>query len=176
MNRLKKNILYTLTILSILPFAQAAKEAPMLELDAKNAQKQEVRHSMMGFRSTLIFYTFKDQKAVLRVLINNKDKTFPASGVIYVFDQGVTEEGLKKWLNNQHSDGLFPDVPQPTKTLKLSEKAMSVTAHKLIDHTKQHFGEFDNYAVTLEVKDDTDSLNYKLKGFKVETKVHIKTE
>jgi len=38
------------------------------------------------------------------------------TATVYIFDDSVTEDGLKKWLNNQHSDGLFVDVPEPTST------------------------------------------------------------
>ena len=49
----------------------------------------------------------------------------------YVPDEKTTEEGLKKWLNNQHSDGLFPEVPIPTSTGELPAGVCAVTGHKL---------------------------------------------
>ena len=151
----------------------ADKAVKILEVD-ENTKKLEVRHSMIGFRSTLLFYTFDEQKTVLRLQFGNRDKTFPVSATAYIFDNGVTEAGLKKWLNNQHSDGLFPDVPQPVNTLKLPEKVCKVTSNKLLDNTKQRNGNFANYAVTFEVKDYTDKASIKVKGFKGNTKVHVK--
>ena len=58
--------------------------------------KLEVRHSQIGYRSTLLFYTFKKQHAVLKLQIGNRDKTFPITATVYRFADGVTEEGLKK--------------------------------------------------------------------------------
>jgi hypothetical protein len=150
----------------------AAKKS--LEVKTTTA-RLEVRHSQIGYRSTLLFYTFAEQQTVLRLQFGNQDKTFPVTGVVYVFDKTVTAEGIKKWLNNQHSDGLFPDVPQPNATIKIPAKVCTVTSNKLLDNTKQRFGEFANYAVTFEVKDYTDKTTIKLKGFKGETKVHVKT-
>lgn len=43
----------------------------------KSTQKQEVRESQIGYRDTLLFYTFPDQKSVLKLQIGNKDKSFP---------------------------------------------------------------------------------------------------
>ena len=44
--------------------ATAAEQAGVRKLDVKNAEKKEVRHSMIGPRNTLIFYTFKEHQAI----------------------------------------------------------------------------------------------------------------
>lgn len=152
--------------------------APLKELDAgdKQTRKLEVRHSMMGYRDTLLFYTFKEEKAVLKLQVGNKDKTFPVRATIFFFDEKVTDAELDKWLNNQHSDGLYPEIPNPVHTYAIPEKVCKVTSHKLIDHSKQHFGEYDNYAVTLQVTNHSNQRSFKLKGFTVDTTVHVKTK
>lgn len=142
----------------------------------KTTDKLEVRVSQIGYRDTLLFYTFKNQHAVLKLRIDNKDKSFPMSGIVYLFAENVKEEDIKKWLNNQHSDGLYPDVPVPTSTITIDEGTCKVTSQKLIDHTKQTFGEYDNYDLTFEVKDYTDKKSISLKGFTGSTKAHIKTK
>ena len=142
----------------------------------KSTPKLEVRDSQIGYRDTLLFYTFRDQNAVLKLQIDNKDKSFPMTGGIYIFAASVKEDDIKKWLNNQHSDGLYPDVPEPISTYKLPEKACKVTSHKVIDRSKQEFGEYDNYSVTFDVKDYADKKNITLKGFSDTTKVYVKTK
>lgn len=97
------------------------------------------------------------------------------TGTIYRFADSVKEDDLNKWLNNQHSDGLFPDVPEPISTHTIPETVCKVTSDKLIDHSKQPFGEYDNYSVTFDVKDYTDK-SITLKGFSDTTKVHVKTK
>ena len=176
----KRGALSTLLILCIACLAfgaeEAAAKAPkVLEIN-KLTKKLEVRYSQIGFRSTLLFYTFNEQKTVLKLQFGNRDKTFPMTATVYIFDDNVTEDGLKKWLNNQHSDGLFADVPEPSSTQKIPAEFSKVTAHDLIDTTKQRFGEYDNFAVTFEVKDYTDMKTVKLKGFTGKTKVHVKTK
>lgn len=153
----------------------SAKAIKVLEVD-KLTPKLEVRHSQIGFRDTLLFYTFKEQNVILKLQIGNKDKTFPMTATFYIFQDSVTEDGLKKWLNNQHSDAIFPDVPEPIMTHKAPAKVCTVTSHKLIDRSKQQFGEYDNYAVKFQVINYSDMKNVKLKGFTGETKVHVKTK
>lgn len=169
------NTKMTIALCSVLIGMAATTHALPLDVAGKQVQKKEVRHSMIGYRSTLLFYTFSEQKAVLRLQIGNTDNTFPVTAKIYSFDQAVTADGLKKWLNNQHSDALFGDAPRPASTHELPANVCAVTSHKLIDQSKQRNGTFDNYLVTLTVK------NYKgnglaLTGFSVDTKVHVKAK
>ncbi|MCA9174959.1 MAG: hypothetical protein KDB14_10805 [Planctomycetales bacterium] len=153
-----------------------AQDAPrILDARGKETQRLEVGSSFGGYRNTLIFYTFNQQKAVLRVLIDNKDTKFPVSAVLYVFADDVTEDGLKKWLNNQHSDGLFPEVPEPVGTHKIPSMSCKATSHKLVDHTKQPFGEYDNYTVSIQLADLKPIAKFQIKDFTDKATVHIKT-
>ncbi|MDH3583704.1 MAG: hypothetical protein OER86_05770 [Phycisphaerae bacterium] len=150
--------------------------ARVLDTSSKGVQKLEVRHSQIGYRNTLIFYTFSEQRAVLKVSIGNKDKTFPVTGTVYIFPAKTTADGLKKWLNNQHSDGLFPEVPKPAGTYQIPPKSCSTVSHKFIDHTKHFFGEYDNYTVKFRISDVTEKGIFKLNTFTSQTKVHVKTK
>jgi hypothetical protein len=47
------------------------------------------------------------------VHIDNKNEKFPVGGKVFEFAKGVTGDEMDKWVNNQHSDGLFPEVPEP---------------------------------------------------------------
>ena len=146
------------------------------ELKCDPEQKREVRNSMIGFRSTLIFYTFKDQQAVMVVLIDNKDETFPVTAKVHLFDEGTTEEGLKKWINNQHSDGLFPDVPSPTFTAELPKEVARVTSHKEAGTSKNpgpRPGVYKNYEVQLFIDDHEVDGKFKLAAHKDMARVHV---
>lgn len=160
-------------------FAGAGEEgAPLKVLDTSSEQveKLEVHDSMIGYRDTLIFYTFKDQKAVLRVGLDNTNKKFPVSATVYLFADAVTEAELKAWLNNQHSDGLFPDVPVPVATHRLPAEACVTKSDAFIDHAKHGPGEYDNYAVTFQINEVVEKGVFRLVGFTGETKVHVPTQ
>ena len=90
----------------------------------------EIRHSMLGYRDTVVFYTFKEQRAVMVLNIGNSDETFPITASVYLFDKTTTEKGLKKWINNQHSDALFGDAPEPLATRKLPAGFCTVTSRE----------------------------------------------
>lgn len=157
--------------------AAEGENMPVKTLEVKNTtEKLEVTASQIGFRDTLIFYTFKDLKAVLKLQIDNKDKTFPMTGTVYLFAENVDGEGLSKWLNNQHSDGLYPEVPVPITTQKIPAGVCKVTSNKFIEPVKQPFGEYDSYAVTFAVADATDKKTYAVKGFTGMTRVYVKTK
>lgn len=171
-----KTLSFTLFLVCFagLVHAGGTQEKSTEVLNVKKAKKLEVRQSQIGFRSTLLFYTFSKEKAVVKFEIGNRTKTFPMKGTVYLFAKNVTEEGISKWLNNQHSDGLFPDVPEPVKMINIPEKFCKVTSFKLVDQTKLPFGTYDNFDVTFEIREFTDRNNVTVPGFTGETKVHIK--
>jgi hypothetical protein len=145
-------------------------------LDLKKAQKQEVTASMIGFRNTLLFYTFKDQKAILVLSIDNKDETFPVTGKVYLFDESANEEALAKWINNQHSDGLYPDIPEPIATVELPKETCKVSSHKQTGTSENPGpvgGEVKDYEVNITIKAFESKKKFKLSAFKETTKVHI---
>jgi hypothetical protein len=144
-------------------------------LDGEKAEKIEIRHSMIGFRNTLLFYTFKDQQAVLVLSIGNKDDTFPVTGKIHLFDEAATGESLKKWINNQHSDGLFADAPTPVFTEDLPKGVCKVTSQKQTGMSKSPTGPimFKNYEVKFSVKPHTIGKKCKLSEFTGTAQVHV---
>jgi len=149
-------------------------------LDRKKAQRLEVRHSMIGFRNTLLFYTFKDQQAILALSIGNADQTFPVKGKIHLLDAATTEEGLKKWVNNQHSDGLFPDVPRPRFSGDLPAGSCKVTSHEQTGTSENPSpispATFKNHKVKLSAKEHVIDEKVKLSAFTDTATVHVKSK
>ena len=131
---------------------------------------------MLGFRNTLIFYTFKDQQAILQLTIANQDETFPVTAKIHLFDKATTGEGLKKWINNQHSDGLFPDIPKPTFTGELPKGACKVTSHKQTGSSENpgpRKGTFKDFTVDLSIKAHRVDRQFNLSAFADTARVHV---
>lgn len=174
MNKPLKHLLLSATVLLSLVAGKA--DATERKLDIATAARFEVRMSQIGMRNTLVFYTFTDQKAVLRLLIDNKDTTFPVSGSIHIFADSTTKEDLDKWINNQHSCGLYPDVPEPTLTQPLPAGQCSVTAHKALQKEKNPVGEdmYQDYEVTLTCKPYTLEGKLSLNGFTQKSWVYVK--
>lgn len=171
--------LISLAVLLVGLAVPALADAPSGErqLAKQNAEKKEVRHSMMGPRDTLLFYTFAEQRVVLRLRIANKDASFPVSGTVFLFDEGATKEGLAKWLNNQHSDGLFVDPAEPKETMELPEGVCSVVEKKLLGEKKNEGpsgGTFADFEIKIAVKDHKVEGKFDLKGFEDQAGVFLK--
>ncbi len=180
MNHPRCSICGFVVLLATFVSVACAEKGPLAGqmLDARGTQvhKLEVSSSLGGFRNTLIFYTFQEQKAVLKVVIDNKSMKFPLAATLYTFADDVNEEGLKKWLNNQHSDGLFVDVPEPTATHKIAAGSCKMVSHKLIDQTKSPFGTFDNYSVVFKIRRVARTGQFRVKDFSDKATVHLKTD
>lgn len=165
------------TLLLLLAAAMPVSVFAERTLDPEKSEKLEIRHSMMGYRSTLIFYTFADQQTVLTVHIDNRDATFPLTATVHLFSKTTTGEDLGKWINNQHSDGLFVDPPTPEHNLELPKDAAKVTAHKKTGESESpgpHGGTFGDFEVTFTIEDHGVDSRYKLTGFTGTAKVHVK--
>lgn len=145
-------------------------------LDGKKAEKLEVRHSMVGFRNTLLFYTFGEEKAILVLSIGNEDETFPVTGKVHLFAPSTTVEGLGKWINNQHSDGLFVDIPMPESTEELPREACAVVSFEKVDLSRNPTDQavFQDYEVKLSIKEQVVEGKFKLTEFTDTTRVHVR--
>ncbi len=142
-------------------------------------EKVEVAYSMLGFRNTLVFYTFEKQKVVLKILIDNQDQSFPLSGELFQFDSTTTAQNLKNWINNQHSDAIFPDVPQPVFTKKLPKGFCKVIASEQIrahDNPGPVPGKFTEFKVQYSVKARNVGKNIKIPSFADDAKVFVQNK
>jgi len=181
MNRIQHNaVCFVLLAMSgSLAVAEEIEDAGIqhvLDARGKAVQRLEVNSAFGGYRDTLIFYTFADQQAVLKVVIDNKDKAFPVSGTIYAFADDVSEQDLKKWLNNQHSDGLFVDVPKPVATYKIPADTGKTLSRKFLKHTQQRGREYDDYSVIFELTEVKKLGEFRVKIFSDKATVHLPTK
>lgn len=159
----------------------AAPTAFARDLDVAKAKKAEIRHGQIGPRDTLIFYTFGEQDAVLQLSIKHADGTFTLTGKMQLFKEGTGAKAIGKWINNQHSCGLFPNVPKPEATVALPAAACAVTESKRKEEAKEVHGrgihpegtKFLDYALKIEVS-DLKMEGLRLKGFTADTGAFVK--
>lgn len=148
------------------------------ELAFKDAKKEQVRHSMIGLRDTLLFYTFAEKAAVLVLRIDNTAAPLPVSATVHLFAPGTTAEALGKWVNNQHSDGLFIDPPEPTASVKLPDGTATVTAREQVVGEMQMLNGdvFADYKVKLTVKEHREAGKFHLPASEDEANVFVKMD
>lgn len=150
--------------------------AQVLDVKEKGVKRMEISSGFGGYRDTLIFYTFENNYAILKLTIDNKDKTFPIKGDLIVFEETVVKDGIKKWLNNQHSDALYPDVPKPKSKHKLAPKSVKVLKNQLTGSSKSRTGRFDDYTVHFQLDEIMKVGKFSLKSFKDKATVHVKSK
>lgn len=160
-----------------LPLINSHAEQRVLLKD--DATLLTARHSMMGPReSTLLFYTFAEQKVVMRLQIGHADGSFTATGNVFIFDPSTSEENLANWINNQHSDALYRGVPDPVLTVELAEGTCTITEHELLDEKPRppmnH--RFKDYRLTLEVKSQRIGDLFELREFKETVRLFVKSD
>lgn len=149
-----------------------SKETTLLDLKGKSVQRREANSSLLGFTSTTLFYTLDDHRVVVVIRIENS-KGFPVSGNVYAFAKDVTAEGIAKWVNNQHSDGLFPDVPEPRTTVKLPAEACQSLQSKLLDKKSVNGTAYNHYSVEIKLSEVKVNEQFRLKEHKDTVNVYV---
>jgi len=172
-----KAIPLKMTLLAMFVTTATADEPPKeptpLDLKGKKVQRLEVNQSQIGFTSTKVFYTLGDQRVVMVIDIDNSKKGFPVTGKVCQFAKEVTTEDMAKWLNNQHSDGLFPDVPEPKVTVKLPADAFQSLESKLLGQKKANDTTYNEYRVEIKLTETKVNDRFRLEEFKDTVKVYV---
>lgn len=177
-----KSKILSRSVLATLLLGAAPLHASETTIDpkAQTTVKIQVTQSMIGYRDTLLFYTFAAEKAVLVVNIGNKSDKFPITGKLHVFAQTAKAEDLANWINNQHSCGLFPDVPEPTVTHVVPAASCSIVSKKMVEvldgQGPTPVGMFNRYQVEFKVEKLPAFGEIKIKDFTDTASVHIKID
>ncbi|MCE2959630.1 MAG: hypothetical protein ACK56K_15245 [Akkermansiaceae bacterium] len=150
---LSRSVLATL----LLGFTPLDSAEIMVNPKAETTAKAQVTQSMIGYRDTLLFYTFAVEKAVLVVRIDNKNDQFPIKAELNVFPKNATNEGISNWINNQHSCGLFPDVPEPVAVHNIPATSFAVVSKKIaeaivVEEGPPNAGKFNRYEVEFKLE------------------------
>jgi hypothetical protein len=172
-----KAVLTSLVILATIRMVEAtdpsSKETTPLDLKEKKVKRQEVAESQIGFTSTTVFYTLENDRIVVRLHIDNTKKDFPVTGRVSLFAKEVSVEDMAKWVNNQHSDGIFPDVPEPKTTVKLPAEACQSLESKMLGQKAVNGTTYNQYRVEIKLAEVKVNDQYRLKEFKDQVNVYV---
>lgn len=148
-----------------------------LDVAGDKVTKKEIRYNQIGPRDTIIFYTFENDTAVLKLNITEQGGKFVLRGKMQLFAEGTNAEQMGKWINNQHSCGLFPEVPEPKASVALPADSCIVLESKIKDGKKignERIGDtFEDYALKFKLA-DIEGKGFKLKGFTADTSAFVK--
>lgn len=156
---------------------EAAKDSVILDVKGDGVKKIEANQTQIGFSSTRIFYTLGGQNVIVVIHIDNTNKKFPASAKVYQFAKGVSADDLGKWVNNQHSDGLYPEIPEPVAVHQLKADSIKTVSSKRVSQEKGGFrgDTYDKYTVEFEASAVELTKNLQLGAFKDSANVYTKS-
>lgn len=142
--------------LAVAPAAFAAERRVAISPDTPALEINRY-FSPLAHGPTKKFYVLPEAKVV--VVVATADGTADASATIHVFAVDATAEGVEKWINNQHSDALHPDVPEPLRSLAVPADRFHARVGPPLDHEQGQGGdEYDRVRVefTIDAFDDGD--------------------
>lgn len=154
---------------------QSVQPSDLQQLSAP-PEKLEIRHSQLGYRSTLAFYSFADARAILVLRVGNGDESFPVQAAVHLFSPELPAADMRKWINNQHSDGLFFDAPKPEKTIELAVGSCPVTVAKQTGTSTNPGpvgGEYRDFSVRVVVQGRRVTDAFSLPSFSDSLRVHV---
>jgi len=161
------------------PDAQPVPVAPapaLRQINVEGAKFDHVRHFLGGFRNTIVFITIPEQQAVVKLVVDPTSREFPTMGQVILFTQDTNAEMIAKWINNQHSCGLFPDVAEPVFTGNLPEGCCVVIDREKVGEAIGPMDQapYHDYKLKISVKAHTEPGRYSLQAFEIETAAYLK--
>lgn len=107
-------------------------------------------YSPLAHGPTQKFYVLPASKVV--VVVATADGKAEASATIHLFAAEVVAEDIAKWINNQHSDALYPDVPLPVRSVAVPADRFHTKVGPPLDHEKGEAGdEYDRVRVEFTI-------------------------
>jgi hypothetical protein len=133
--------------------------------------------SESSYGDTLLLYHFTDQNAVLKLSFPNADTEFEFTASLHLFADSETAATVRDWINNQHSDAVVPDAPEPTTEITLNDSQRAVESSVLIDSESGGDGvNYDNYQVSFFVDVVSEAGVVHLSSFSDMVVVHVPAE
>lgn len=117
------------------------------EMDAREVNRYFSPHA---HGPTQKFFVLPDAQVV--VLVATMDGKSDASAMVYVFPEDTTAEGIDRWINNRHSDALYPDAAVPQRAINVPTGKFRAKADAVVSHEVGQGGdEYDRVPVEFAI-------------------------
>lgn len=115
-------------------------------------------YSLHAHGPTKKFYAFPDLRVVVVVHVNPASADqIETTAVVHCFDAATDPAGIEKWINNQHSDALHPEVPEPRRSIAVDPARLHAKVEGPLEHEVGGGGdEYDRYRVDFTIDGFTD--------------------
>ncbi|MEM7110836.1 MAG: hypothetical protein AAF614_00275 [Chloroflexota bacterium] len=133
--------------------------------------------SMLLHGNTLNIFHFEEQDTVLLINLPNESADLTLTVTVHIFDDAETPETIGQWINNQYSDALFPEVPEPIESIMLDDAGHTFLSTTLVGQESGQFGdEYDVYDVEYRINEMAEEGQFTLNEFTYETVVYVMTK
>lgn len=154
-------ILLSAAALLLTTLAHAADPAParVVQITTDTAGREVSSYfSPEAHGPTRKFYVFPEQRVVVVVYVKPAGAdAIETTVVAHVFDAREDADGIEKWVNNQHSDALFPDAARPRRSVTVDRGHLHTKVAGPLEHEVGGGGdEYDRYRVDFTIDEFTD--------------------
>ncbi|MFL0811411.1 MAG: hypothetical protein K6L76_13415 [Agarilytica sp.] len=153
----------------------AASERRILDASDENLSVYEVNtfYTVFSFGPMQNFLKFRQESVVVQVVLPFPDRV---SARIHLFDTDDWQ-AIDRWINNQHSDGLYVDVPEP-QSFDVSASLVSTAAGApLIEEVQAGDGNtYEVYQVEYFIESHEVTESLEMVRFSYTTNVHVPVE
>ena len=142
-------------------FARAADPSAgrVVQITADTAGHEVTRYfSPYAHGPTQKFYVFAEQRVVVVVHVNpaGADR-IDTTVVAHVFDADEDLDAIQRWVNNQYSDALFADAPQPRRSITVAREQLHTRVTGPLEREPSiYFDQYDRYRVDFTIDGFTD--------------------
>ena len=131
-----------------------AADAPRVVEFTPDTEAREVStyYSLHAHGPTVKFYVFPEACVVAVVRVTPAGKAIDTAVDVAVFPRDTAVESIQKWINNQHSDAIYPDVPNPERRFTVDGKWVHATSKGPLEHEVGGNGdEYDRHEVEFAI-------------------------
>lgn len=164
-----------LCLLAAAPAAIAVERVVEITPDTKGLEVNRY-FSPEAHGPSLKFYAFPEERIVVVVRVEPTPGVIATTATINVFPASTVAEGLQKWINNQHSDALHPDVPSPERRIDVQPDMLNTKIAGPLDHEVGDGGdEYDRHRVDFTIDALTDG-DVRLKASRGSVDAFVRTK
>ena len=107
---------------------------------------------------------------------DNTTTAFDTSAVLHLFDVSASEQDVSRWINNQHSDGLFVNPAQPLQSYPIDSQYITITSSAYVESLSGFNGdEYEQHHIEFTVANLLEINAFHLNGFSDQADVYLQT-
>lgn len=173
-----KTFIFAFLALTVL-FGCSGDNLPKYQtLDVNDEKTQlttvESYFSQYTYGNTLKMYQFTEQNVVLKMIIDNSSSNFAHTATLNFFDKSESKESIATWINNQYSDALLANAPDPIEVIPVPESYIMLYSSYINSEDGGDGYRYNNYQVSYSFSDFFYTQSGKLKYFSDSATVHVR--